>query len=399
MIHLLFLTLLVTAFGYVEIRGLDVEHIEGEYVITYHLNTTDEQARAHFISMADKGLELKSTWNIGFHHGFHAAIPEEIVRELQNDPIIMAIEANVMFHMYDTQQSCDGSTANALSWGLSRISYSGNVESGGLPGTFVYPSNGGSGTTVYVTDTGIQTSHVDFGGRASWGANYAGGGNTDGNGHGTHCAGTVGGTTYGVAKAARLVAVKVLNAQGSGSFDGIVSGVNYATNNGVAYKSVVSMSLGGQGSFAGLTTAINNAVSSGIAVVVAAGNSNANACGFTPAGIASTICVGATALSGSGSSRWDARSSFSNYGNCVTLFAPGTNIRSAWIGSNTATNTISGTSMACPHIAGLSATILGANSNMSPSTLKSTLNSRSQTGLIDSPGSGSPNRLAYNGCN
>jgi len=349
--------------------------------------------------MSSKGVELMHMWNTGFHHGFAAKLSEEIVEELQNDPIVMAIEVNMVIHMFDTEQSCDGSTATALSWGLSRISYSGDIGTGGLPASFVYPSSGGSGTTVYVTDTGILTTHVDFGGRATFGANYAGGGNADGNGHGTHCAGTVGGTTYGVAKATRLVAVKVLSDSGSGSTAGIVSGINYVSNNANPYKSVISMSLGGTGTQPSMRTAIDNAVSYNIAVVVAAGNSNANACNFFPAGYPSCITVGATALGGSGSSRWDSRSTFSNYGTCVHIFAPGTNIRSAWIGSNTATNTISGTSMACPHVAGLSATILGASANMSPSALRTRLTSTAQQGLIDSPGTGSPNRLAYNGCN
>jgi subtilisin family serine protease len=396
---LLFFTLVIAAFGYVEVHNREYDHIPGEYLITYYRNTSSEDANNHFLKMSAKGIELKSMWNIGFHKGFHAALSDEVVAELQNDPIVEAIEVNMIVNMYDVEQSCDGSTASALSWGLSRISYSGNIGSGGLPGTFIYPSNGGSGTTVYVTDTGILTTHQDFGGRATWGANYAGGSNSDGNGHGTHCAGTVGGTTYGVAKATRLVAVKVLDANGSGQMAWIVNGVNYVSNNANPYKSVISMSLGGSGTQTSLRTAIDNAVSYNIAVVVAAGNSNANACNYSPAGFSSCITVGATALAGSGTSRSDARSSFSNYGTCVHIFAPGTNIRSAWIGSNTASNTISGTSMACPHIAGLSATILAVNSAMGPSTLRSTLNSRSQTGLIGNVGSGSPNRLAYNSCN
>jgi len=398
MIHFLVLSLILSsAFGYVEVGNREYEHIPGEYLITYHLNTTSEDARSHVLSYANLDVEFLGIWNTGFHKGFGAKLSDEQVAQLQTDPIVMAIEVNQIVRLSDVQQGCDGSTSNALSWGLSRISYSGSMG-GGLPSTFIYPSNGGTGTVVYVADTGILTTHQDFGGRATFGVNYSTDtSNADGNGHGTHCAGTIGGTTYGVAKATRLVAVKVLSSAGSGSFVGIVNGVNYVTNNGNPYKSVISMSLGGSGSQASLTTAINNAVASGIAVVVAAGNSNANACTFTPAGIASCITVGATALAAGGTS--DSRSSFSNYGTCVHIFAPGTNIRSAWIGSNTATNTISGTSMACPHVAGLSATILGANSNMSPATLKSTLISRSQTGLISNPGTGSPNRLAYNGCN
>jgi len=395
----LFLFLFVSVFGYVKVDNREYEYIPGEYLVTYHLNTTDEEARNHFLLANSYGVELLHTWNTGFHKGFAGKISDEVLEQLQIDPIVMAIEVNMIVNMFETEQGCGGNTANALSWGLSRISYSGDIYTGGLPSSFWYPTNGGSGTTVYVTDTGILTTHVDFGGRARWGVNYAGGGNVDGNGHGTHCAGTVGGTTYGVAKGTSIVAVKVLDANGSGTMANIVSGVNWVTNNASPYKSVISMSLGGSGIQTSLRTAIDNAVYYNIAVVVAAGNSNQNACNFSPAGFASCITVGATALGGSGTSRWDARSSFSNFGNCVHIFAPGTNIRSAWIGSNTATNTISGTSMACPHVAGLAATILAVNSNMTPSQLRSNLVSSSQTGLIDNVGGGSPNRLSYNGCN
>jgi len=399
MIQQLFLCLFVVALGYVEVDNREYEHIPGEYLITYNLNTTDEEAQNHFRIVNAKGVELLHTWNTGFHKGFAGKISDEVLVELQNDPIVMAIEVNMIVNMFETEQGCGGNTPSALSWGLSRVCYSGNIGNGGLPSAFIYPSNGGSGTTVYVADTGILTTHVDFGGRASFGINYAGGSNSDGNGHGTHCAGTVGGTTYGVAKGTRLVTVKVLNDQGSGTMSGIVSGVNWVTNNANPYKSVISMSLGGSGTQTALRTAIDNAVYYNIAVVVAAGNSNDNACSYSPAGFSSCITVGATALGGSGNARTDSRSTFSNYGTCVHIFAPGTNIRSTWIGSNTATNTISGTSMACPHVAGLAATILAANSAMTPSQLRSALISNSQTGLIQNPGSGSPNRLAYNGCN
>jgi subtilisin family serine protease len=308
----------------------------------------------------------------------------------------MAIEVNMIVRLQATEQTCDGTT-NAASWGLSRISYFGNIGAG-LPTTFLYPSTGGSGTNVYVLDTGILTTHQDFGGRAIFGINYSSDtrSNDDENGHGTHCAGTIGGINYGVAKATRLVAVKVLDSKGSGTVAGIINGVNWVTNNAVPYKSVISMSLGAQGIITALEEAINDAVARNIAVVVAAGNSNDNACGYSPAGFANCITVGATELA-SGRTL-DSRSSFSNYGPCVHIFAPGTNILSAWIGSNTATNTISGTSMACPHVAGLSATLLGVNTAMTPVQLRNALIANSQTGLISNVGNGSPNRLAYNGC-
>jgi len=398
MIHFLLISLIISAaFGYVEVDNREYEHIPGEYLITYHLNTTEDDARSHFLSMANIGAEFIGIWNTGFHKGFAAKLSDEVVEQLQHDQMVMAIEVNMVIRLSSVEQSCGGSTANALSWGLSRISYSGSM-SGGLPSTFIYPANGGTGTTVYVADTGILTTHNDFAGRAVFGVNYSTDSSTaDGNGHGTHCAGTIGGTTYGVAKGTRLVAVKVLSSAGSGTMAGIVNGINWVSNQATAYKSVISMSLGGEGTQTAMRTAIDSAVSRNIAVVVAAGNSNANACNYSPAGFASCITVGATALASGNTG--DARSSFSNFGTCVHIFAPGTNIRSAWIGSNTATNTISGTSMACPHVAGLSATILQTSSSMSPATLRSTLISNSHSGLISNVGSGSPNRLAYNGCN
>jgi len=397
MIHFLLISLIISAaFGYVEVLNREHEHIPGEYLITYHLNTTEEDARSHFLSMANLGAEFIGMWNLPFHKGFAAKLSDEVVEQLQHDPMVMALEVNVIIRLSEVEQTCGGNTANALSWGLSRISFGGAI-SGGLPPRFIYPANGGTGVTVYVADTGILTTHQDFGSRASFGVNYSTDSSTaDGNGHGTHCAGTIGGTTYGVAKGVTLVAVKVLSSGGSGSIAGIVNGVNWVTARATSGKSVISMSLGGSGSQPSLTTAVNSAVSSGVAVVVAAGNSNDNACSYSPAGIANCITVGATALNAANTA--DSRSSFSNYGTCVHIFAPGTNIRSAWIGSNTATNTISGTSMACPHVAGLAATVLQVNDNMSPAALKASLISSSQSGLIGNVGTGSPNRLAYNGC-
>jgi len=394
----LFISLiLTTAFGFVEIHHTEHEHVPGEYIVTYHSNTTQENARNHFLSVSDLGVEFIGIYNGLFHKGFAGKIPDEVLVQLQYDPIVMSIEVNMIVRLQATEQTCDGTTSNALSWGLSRISYLGNIGAG-LPTTFLYPSTGGLGTNVYVLDTGILTTHLDFGGRATFGINYSPdtGSNDDENGHGTHCAGTIGGINYGVAKATRLVSVKVLDSTGSGSLAGIINGVNWVTNSAVPYKSVISMSLGAQGIITALEEAINDAVARNIAVVVAAGNSNDNACGYSPAGFANCITVGATELA-SGRTL-DSRSSFSNYGPCVHIFAPGTNIQSAWIGSNTATNTISGTSMACPHVAGLSATLLGVNTAMTPVQLRNALIANSQIGLISNVGNGSPNRLAYNGC-
>jgi len=398
MIHqvLVFLLFTTISFGLVPIQHKEYEHVPGEYVVTYNFNTTKEEATAHFQSLANLGVEFLGTYNGVYHKGFAAKIPEDLLLPLQQNPMILSIEVNRIFHLHSSQQSCGGTTPLSPSWGLSRISYNGDMTAG-LPTRFLYAADGGAGTTVYVLDTGILTKHVQFGDRASFGVNYSDDlSEVDGNGHGTHCAGTIGGSTFGVAKQVKLVAVKVLNSGGGGTLAGIINGVNWVINSAVARKSVISMSLGASGIHTSLEVAINAAVAADIAVVVAAGNNNMDACGFSPAGFPSCITVGATELS---SDRIrDSRSSYSNWGTCVDLFAPGTNILSAWIGSNTATNTISGTSMACPHVAGLSAVLLGTL-NLAPKDLETALvQTYSQSGRISNVGTGSPNLLLYNGC-
>jgi subtilisin family serine protease len=275
-------------------------------------------------------------------------------------------------------------TQTGATWGLDRI----DQRALPLNGQYVYSSVAGSGVDVYVIDTGILTTHVDFGGRATFVFTaITGESNTDLNGHGTHCSGTVAGTTYGVAKQASLKAVKVLSASGSGTTAGVISGVNYVTNNKSATRpAVASMSLGG-GAATTLDQAVQNSIAAGVVYAIAAGNDNGNACNSSPARVATAVTVGATANT-------DARSSFSNYGTCVTLFAPGTSITSDWIGSNTATNTISGTSMATPHVAGVLALQL-ALTNRAPAASKTWLTSNGTPGVVGTPGTGSPNILLY----
>ena len=212
--------------------------------------------------------------------------------------------------------------------------------------------------------------------------------NTDGNGHGTHCAGTVAGSTYGVAKAAKLVAVKVLGADGGGTTSGVISGIQWVGTNAPA-KSVLSMSLGG-GASSALNTAVRNTIAKGVTVVVAAGNDGANAANYSPASEPLAITVGAIDIN-------DNRASFSNYGSVVDIFAPGVNVLSSWIGSNSATNTISGTSMACPHVAGLAAYLIALEGLSTPAAVQSRIKALGTSGKVISPGSGSPNLIAYNG--
>ena len=258
----------------------------------------------------------------------------------------------------------DGEIEKNAPWGLARISHRNSLSLGTFS-KYLYSSDGGEGVDVYVIDTGTNVKHVDFEGRAHWGKTIpANDEDLDGNGHGTHCSGTVGGKKYGVAKKANIYAVKVLKSNGSGTMSDVVKGVEWAANRhseqvALAKKgkgkkgfkgSAANMSLGG-GKSVVLDLAVNAAVDAGIHFAVAAGNDNADSCNYSPAAAEKAVTVGASTLA-------DERAYFSNYGKCNDIFAPGLNIVSTWIGSDTAVNTISGTSMASPHIAGLLAYFL-----------------------------------------
>ncbi len=246
----------------------------------------------------------------------------------------------------------------------------------------------GTGVTAYVIDTGVRNSHNEFGGRSVSGWDFVDNDSdaSDCNGHGTHVAGTIGGSTYGVAKNVNIVGVRVLNCSGSGTNSGVIDGVNWVASN-ASGPSVANMSLGG-GASSALDTAVNNAVAAGVTFVVAAGNDNSNACNYSPARAASAITVGSTTSS-------DSRSSFSNYGSCLDIYAPGSSITSAWYNSNSSTNTISGTSMAAPHVAGVAALYLQEDSSLSPAQLDSLLSSRASNNRVSDAKSGSPNKLLY----
>jgi serine protease len=241
---------------------------------------------------------------------------------------------------------------------------------------------------AYIIDTGIRGSHSQFSGRMGNGHTTItdGNGTNDCNGHGTHVAGTVGGTTYGVAKGVTLHPVRVLGCNGSGSTSGVIAGVDWVTANHQS-PAVANMSLGGGASTA-LDDAVRNSIASGVTYAIAAGNSNANACNSSPARVTQALTVGS-------STNADARSSFSNFGTCVDLFAPGSNITSAWIGSDTATNTISGTSMASPHVAGVAALYLATDPTASPATVHAAVVNNASVNKLSGIGTGSPNRLLY----
>ncbi|MBO4204564.1 S8 family peptidase [Micromonospora echinofusca] len=278
--------------------------------------------------------------------------------------------------------SITGTQSPTPSWGLDRS----DQRALPLDNSYTYP-NTASNVTAYIIDTGIRTSHSDFGGRATWGTNTVDTNNTDCNGHGTHVAGTVGGNAYGLAKGARLVAVKVLNCQGSGTYAGVISGIDWVTAN-AQKPAVANMSLGG-GADASVDTAVRNSINSGVTYGLAAGNdSGGNACNTSPARTAEGITVGST-------TNTDARSSFSNIGTCLDIFAPGSSITSAWNTNDTATNTISGTSMATPHVVGAAALVASANPSWTPQQVRDYLVNNATNGVVTNPGTGSPNKLLY----
>lgn len=307
--------------------------------------------------------------------GFSARMSEEEALSLSADPRVKFVEEDSVIETTITQ--------NNAPWGLDRI----GQRDLPLNGIYSYTTTG-AGVNVYIIDTGIRRTHTQFGGRAFVGFDAVGDGqNTnDCNGHGTHVSGTVGGSTYGVAKAVRLFAVRVLNCSGSGTNSGVIAGVNWVTANHIS-PAVANMSLGG-GASSALDTAVNNSINSGVTYAVAAGNSNTNASNSSPARVAAAITVGS-------STRTDARSSFSNFGSVVDIFAPGSGITSAWLTSDTATATLSGTSMATPHVAGVAARFLQSNPSASPATVRNEIVAQATLNHLSGIPSGTANRLLF----
>ncbi|MCX4740102.1 S8 family peptidase [Streptomyces antibioticus] len=320
------------------------------------------------------GGTVKKTFGAALN-GYTATLSAAEARRLAADPAVAAVEQNQTVRVTDTTQS------NAP-WGLDRI----DQTSLPLSSTYTYPDSAGSGVTAYVIDTGVRITHSQISGRASYGYDAVDGDTTaaDGNGHGTHVATTIAGSTYGVAKKAKIVAVRVLDNNGSGTTAGVIAGIDWVTRNHSG-PSVANLSLGG-GASSTLDTAVRNSIASGVTYAVAAGNSNANASSYSPARVTEAITVGATTST-------DARASYSNYGSVLDIFAPGSSITAGWYTSDTATNTISGTSMATPHVAGAAAVYLAGHTSATPAQVATALTSGATTGKVTSPGTGSPNRL------
>ncbi|CAM5653040.1 S8 family peptidase [Streptomyces aurantiogriseus] len=348
--------------------------IDNSYLVTL-------KSSAGFRAASQEGRQLAAKYGATVAATYHTAMNGYAVHVSAAGARSFAADPAVAFVEKDQRVTLDATQTNPP-WGLDRI----DQATLPLSRTYTYPNTAGNGATVYVIDTGVRITHQQIAGRAAYGYDAIDGDTiaADGNGHGTHVATTVAGTTYGVAKAARIMAVRVLDNEGSGTTSGVIAGVDWVTAQS-ARPAVANMSLGGGASIA-LDTAVRNSIASGVTYAVAAGNSNANAGSSSPARVSAALTVGA------GTSA-DYRAGYSNYGSVLDLFAPGSSIPGGWHTGDTATATLSGTSMATPHVAGAAAVYLTSHPTASPAAVHSALVNGATSGVLRNIGTGSPNRL------
>ncbi|WP_336015815.1 S8 family peptidase [Acinetobacter pittii] len=351
--------------------------IKNQYIVILNKDVGSSNEFAQGIAKQHGGKVLQ-TYDAVLK-GFAIYLPDvastAFVEAMKKNPKVVSVEN-------DTIMKIDATTQSNPDWGLDRIDQK-NLP---LDSAYSYLQTG-SGTTAYIVDTGILSTHQQFSGRVLSGytAISDGNGTNDCHGHGTHVAGTVGGSTYGVAKNVSLVPIRILGCDGSGASSNVIAGLDWILKNGKK-PAVVNMSLGGEAN-ASLDSAVENLFNNGYVMVVAAGNSNTDACSSSPARVSKAITVAATDST-------DTRASYSNYGSCVDIFAPGSQINSSWIGSNTATKVLNGTSMATPHVVGVVAEMLQSTPTATPQTISTNLLNQASNNVVKNP-SGSPNRLLY----
>ncbi|GAA3816751.1 S8 family peptidase [Streptomyces chiangmaiensis] len=347
--------------------------VSGSYIVTLKGGTKAPSDLGK--SIAEKyGAKISQTYGTALN-GYAVRVDERQARRLAADSRVASV-------VQDTTVTLDHYQKNPPSWGLDRI----DQRNQPLDRGYTWPEPAGAGVTVYVIDTGIRISHKDFGGRASYGWDFVGNDRiaADANGHGTHVAGTIAGTGYGVAKQAKVVAVRVLDATGAGTTAQVIAGIDWVTRH-ARKPAVANLSLGGYANVQ-LDAAVRNSIASGVSYAVAAGNDRLPAGLYSPARLPQAITVGA-------SDQKDARASFSNWGSSLDLFAPGVAITSDSSASDTAKATFSGTSMATPHVAGAAALYLAEHSKATPAQVSQALVRQAVPGKIKAAGAGSPNRL------